>query len=465
MKKNENLGCMQLEGFLSREEVSLDKLKMSFVGGGQTGGKISSEFVRIGYYSNMYNTCAEDITGTENVLSKLSTIEKGKNYTTIRLKGYDGASKDRDLGLKAIKDNKDLIMENLIKDKNLINSDFVWLVGALGGGTYNGSLKTVAQILSGVMRKDKRYKNKPTVGLICAIPEGFSKHKIKINAAQALNEIKELHSQKLIGATLLVDNQKLIDDFLQKDNTHNRDWTTYGNTTVAQLITELASVICLPGRETFDKSELLDILSTPGFFTIGKKHLLSGWKKGKNGEDDKEAVKKLVVDNFENQNVFADGFDYKKALHGGLAVVAPLNSDILSVKDTILLKQELNNYLDSPEVEVTHFGIFENEVFGSYNKPIRSKNEAIIYTLAITKDLPERILTMTKEALEVEEQKRQNSKNDNNELNSLLNSLAATEEEVSVSLDLSDIWAEDSNSKSEKDEASASKDPFDGLFQ
>jgi hypothetical protein len=467
MIRKDNLGCMNFEGFVSRKEIDINKFKMAHIGGGQTGGKICSEFIRTGYYANLYNTCDQDLQDTEKLLDKMINVEAGKDYTTIRLDGFDGASKDRDIGLRAIMENKELLTKKLIMDKRIVDADFVWIDGALGGGTYNGSIKTVVQIVSGVMRKNKRFKvkvengqvkdiGKATVGLICAIPEGFSKHKIKLNAAQALQEIKELHKKKLLGAVLLVDNQKLIDDFMKKENTDNHDWTTYGNTTVAQLITEIGVMCCIPGREAFDKSEIMDIISTPGFLTIGKKHLKYGWKKEKT---DAEAITELIKDSFENQNIFADGYDYSKAIHGGLAVLAPMGNNILSVKDTILLKQELNNYLDSPEVEVTHFGVFENDIFGTYTEPMVSKLEAIVYTLAVTKELPKRILDMTKEAIAQEEKKQEQINDKDSELDDMLGGLLNTNDQAAASLDidLADIWGD----TEKKDE---NTDPFADIF-
>ena len=464
MINRERLGCLNFEGFVSRKDVDIKKFNMAFVGGGQTGGKFYSEFARVGFYGNIYNTCDQDLEDTEKLLEKLQGIKEGENYTTIRLKGFDGASKDRDIGLRAILENKELLTDKLIKDKKLIDADFVWAMGALGGGTYNGSIKTIVQILSGIMRKNKRFKvkmengaikdvGKPTVGLICAIPEGFSKHKIKLNAAQAFKEIRELQQQKLLGTVLLVDNQKLIDDFMKKANTYSQDWTTFGNTTIAQLMTELLAMISIPGREAFDKSEFLDIVTTPGFLTIGKKHLKAGWKKDRSSD---VAIKELMSDSFENQNIFADGYDYSKALHGGLAVLAPLGNDVLTVKDTLLLKQELNNYLSSPEVDVTHFGVFENDIYGTYTRPMIDKDQAIIYTMAVVKELPKRIFDMTTEALELEKKRKEQAQDKNNSLGDLLGDLEGDgETAATVSLDLDSIFG-----SSDDDD----KNPFADIF-
>lgn len=417
MINNKNLGCQNLEGFVSRNEAkeNLHKhINITFVGAGQAGGKISAEFVRLGYYANMYNTCKEDLEDVNNVLKNLD----GAEYHQIRLLGYDGASKDRDIGLKAIKDNLELLQKELISDKHLTDADFVWIVAALGGGTGCGSISTVAQIVSGIMRKDKKYMGKPTVGIIAATPEMDSKQKQKLNSAKALQEIKKLQEKKLIGSTLIIDNDKLIDDFLSDKNNKYPDWTTYGNTTTAGLLTEIAALTCLPAKEQFDKSELLDILTTPGFLNIGKLKL-------KSIKD--EDYDKIIETSFKKANVFADGYDFQLALHGGMAVLIPGYASEY-VKDSIKLKRSMNKFLDTATVDVTHFGVFENNTFGTLKEPITTKTSTdacvIIYTLAVVKELPQKVFEMTKDALDKEnERKEKLSSYHNTELNSMLSTL------------------------------------------
>ena len=202
------LGYLNLEGFVTREEIDINHLSQTFIGGGQAGGKISAELVRCGYYANLYNTCKTDLEDIKKILEKIN----GADYDIIRLKGYDGASKDREIGLKAIQDNSNLLKEKLINNEKIANSDFTWIVVGLGGGTGNGSVGTISQIVSILMKGEKRYKRRtdannniihegyPTVGIIAAIPDKNSTYKIKLNSALALREIEILQEKGLIGA-------------------------------------------------------------------------------------------------------------------------------------------------------------------------------------------------------------------------------------------------------------------------
>lgn len=415
------LGLMNLEGFLRRSEINQDHLSMAFVAGGQGGGKIAAESIRMGYYGFMYNTCEQDLLDITDELERLQSHEPKIKYDTLKLEKYDGASKDRDLGLQAIKDNADLIKKRLMENKEIAESDFVWIVVALGGGTGNGSLYTVSQLVSGIMRKRKRIRMKlnpdgsikdigyPTVGLICAFPEADSKHQIFLNAAEALKEIRILHEKRLLGNVLLVDNEKLIENFLKQDpkEVGNLDWVAYGNTTVAQLIGELAMMTSLPGKETLDKSELLDLWSTPGFLSIGKtkinKELLNHLESLDQGELSQE-IDKIVQESFVQNNVFADGFDHSKALHGALSIIQP-RGGVFNARHSLLFKRALNRVLSGPRIERTHMGVFENDLFGTYKNPLTTKDQGLIYALSVTDELPERIYASVEQANKTKQMK------------------------------------------------------------
>ena len=415
------LGYLNLEGFVTREEIDINHLSQTFIGGGQAGGKISAELVRCGYYANLYNTCKTDLEDIKKILEKIN----GADYDIIRLKGYDGASKDREIGLKAIQDNSNLLKEKLINNEKIANSDFTWIVVGLGGGTGNGSVGTISQIVSILMKGEKRYKRRtdannniihegyPTVGIIAAIPDKNSTYKIKLNSALALREIEILQEKGLIGAVLLIDNDKLINDFIEKNKKRpqNIDWVTYGNTTVAQLLTEISLLSSLPGTETLDKSEILDIWSTPSFLTIGKSKLPPNWleeyKERSNigNEDDQEVINRFIRECFDKQNVFADGFDFSTAIKGSLAVLAPSRNKVISTIQSVMMKRALSAVLQSPFLEQIHYGIIQNNITGSFKNPKSADKvkEAIVYTMCATKNLPKRISKMTEEALKSKE--------------------------------------------------------------
>lgn len=409
---------IKLEGFLHREEAKIGHLNMAFVAIGQAGGRIATDISRLGYYGVYMNTCEQDLQDTERLLKTIyDKNEDNAHYKIIRLEGYNGAKKDRITGKQAVIDNKELIETELIKDKKLKDADFVWIACSLGGGTGCGAVSTIAQIVSGIIRKDKRVLmrfgrngeildiGKATVGIIAAIPDNNASPKMKLNAAEALEELRVLQEKKLIGSVLLIDNEKIINDYLKETNNY-ADWMSYGNATVASIIGELAVMTSLPGVETLDQSEMIDIWSTPGFLFIGKNRLYNDWKQNYKHVKDKQSIEEkinaLVEVSFKNLGVFADDYDFSYAVHGGLAVITNENN-ILNYKEKILLHRAINKILVNPEV--IHYGVFNNHIFGTYSKLKKNENEAIIYTIAVIDRLPKRILEMTKNAFETKRTK------------------------------------------------------------
>lgn len=471
----------RLEGFLKREEASIEHFKIAYVAVGQAGGRIASNFSRLGYYGVYINTCEQDLIDVENALLH---FDRGmeKNYKIIRLLGYDGASKDRYVGLQAVKDNKELIQKELICDQNLADADFVFVIGSNGGGTGCGAMPTIAQLVSGVIRKNKRVMlkkdrqgnvidiGKATVGMIVAVPDDNAGPKMKLNSAEAIEEIKVLQDKKIIGAVLYVDNEKLISDYLKQGKT-NTNWMSYGNATIASVIGEIAILTSIPGEETLDKSELLDILSTPASLFIGKNRLYGRWQDNyrpiKELSSEEEKIETIVDESFKSLGVFAEGYDFKNAIHGGMAIVANENKTITS-RHKLLLQRALNKTLDGPEV--IHFGVFNNTMFGTYEELKTDRDEAIIYTLAVIKGLPKRIYDMTEAALEAKKKSLEKSSQEVASLKEFLNQGNSLANNSVTGLDLDmdsilngDLFGEAAPSKSIK-AANDIEDEFNKLF-
>ncbi|WP_459195651.1 tubulin-like doman-containing protein [Wukongibacter baidiensis] len=471
---------LKLEPFTIREDAEPNKIKIAFIGVGQCGNKITTEFIKLDSEASLINTCQEDL---DEAVTRIRGVMEEK-YEVIKLEGFDGAAKDRHIGKQAVRANFKVLNEKLIADKRLIEADLVFVVIGLGGGTGTGAVEDVVKIVSGIMRKEKRYKIKydnsgkvidigrPTVGVIAASPEGDSKHKIWLNCAETLNELEKLQEQRLLGNILMIDNEKLIEDFLKKDDreTEGTDWVTYGNETTASILTELKIVTSLPGKETVDKAEFLDICTKPGYLTLGKwrinRELINDIKhKVKNNEQG--IYDYIVRTSFINQNIFADGYDFNYCMHGGLAILTHPESEIIGAKQTIMLKKAMNNVLDSPLVETPHFGIYDNNVFGTIENPKENiKDEAIIYTMAVIKKRPPRILKKTAWAIEEDRRKKElEMSTSNDELSELLKSVqspsptSGADQLAAVSLDLGDIFgtsleANSNDSDNKKDEVS-----------
>jgi len=401
----EKLGNIKLEGHILHPKSDYEKVKYAFVALGQGGGKLALEFNRVGHYVTLFNTAKEDLMDAE---AKLQNINNG-NYKTTRFSGFDGAKKDRNIGIKAVRENLDVIQNHLVDDKRLEEADFVWVVAAFGGGTGSGAVTDVVRIVSSIIRNgDKRLgyeeddeeyilnEGKPTVGVIAIIPDDSSGHRIKLNAAEALQELSALQDEGLLGSILIVDNEKLIKTALSDNGIDsNLKWHVKGNASVVSLLTEVTITSSIPSEESFDKSELLDVFSEPGYLSFTK-HVIY--------ERQENDIDKIAENSFSSQ-IFADGFDNKDATLSAMLLVKKENTTLFSPKDELLLRAKVNEIMCN--TRYIHYGIYDVQTTIEYDEVIKSigdrsllKNEKIlIYTLSVLKNPPKRVIEMTNDAI------------------------------------------------------------------
>jgi len=379
------LGHMRLEGFVTRPDANLNQLKLAVIGLGQAGGKMAQEFARLGVDVLAINTAKSD-------LDDLTMIEKENK---ILLGSIGGASKDIRVGRQAILDNQALVAEVLQRDK-IVDADFVFVIAGLGGGTGNGGLPTVIRALNKI-RAHKSYKGNPTNGVIVSVPGNWEKRGLKKNAVAGLSAIKALIDTQKVGSVLIVDNEKLANDFTEinrKLYEHTVEWEAYGNMTIASTIFELMVATSLPQVNSFDKSEFIDVFSTPGFITIGKQKL-------EDREINEQELERTVVRSFTQSNIFADGYTFDtEAKIGAFVVIRPVNQ-IITTEHKTLIESVMNSILRG--ANITHYGLINNNVWGTTHKNDPKEKIAILYSLAVVEDLPERVIELIK-TIELEEQ-------------------------------------------------------------
>lgn len=445
------LGSLDLDAFVLNPELDKDHFKMAFVSGGQGGGKIASEFCRLNFPLVSYNTSKEDLKDLEKTISGIDAASRGE-FKAIHLEGEGGASKDIDMGYQAVVDNIGLIEDKLVGEQAIKDADFVWIVVSAGGGTGAGSLSLVARIVA-MMRAHKTIVRggveKQTFGLIVAIPdERTCKLKIAVNVAKVIAEIEELHSQMQLGAVLLIDNGKIVDDFNKtyEDTVTSKTWAIDGNTKVARMITELSLLTGLSGSEVFDKSELLDIWSTPGYLNLAKKELGEGWVKeyveNKDGDlninveelaskdysidaltnKEKQVIlSSLVKDAFED-NVFVSGIEFDSVIHGGMVVMT--DGKVLNTRDAKTLQDAMEiDVLNGDAIEAPHFGFIKNQLYKGtlQHKKEPKDQDGRIYAQCVSYTPPKYIMDW----LEGAEAKQRNSEKKLEELNKRRSSISS----------------------------------------
>ncbi|WP_059040701.1 FtsZ/tubulin family protein [Paenibacillus rubinfantis] len=424
-----NLGFITLEGFMRRNDGNRKKLKFCFIACGQFGGRQGDEFARLGHKVFALNTSESD-------LADLKVVDK---ENILKLDGYNGAVKDIERGQAAVKDNREKVL-GLLNNPDVVDADFVFVIAGMGGGTGNAAAPI---LLSNLSRVRKPFNGKPSFGAIVSVPGAWEKRGIKKNARWGLSHIDDLIKKNACGSVTIIDNDKLFNmtEGILSDTDTKLEWTDYGNSTLAALLTEVAFLTSLPSSKTFDEDELLDVLSTPGYFSSGKCYI---------HEDDPMEVNSLtslIAKSF-RESPTANDYDYElDAVNGFVAVVHPKHKNpIVSDSEFRTLEERFGRYIAN--AEKPHSGLIENSNWGTITSRGRVQepetNKAILYTGVVCSALPERIARMLQE-IDQEEQELEAKKSERKNKPSLdlsafktiaKTEVAATREPVNSDFDL-----------------------------
>jgi hypothetical protein len=390
-----NLGFITLEGFMKRNDGNNRKLKFCFIACGQYGGRQGDEMARLQHDVIAINTSESD-------LSDLKVVQK-----IVKLDGYNGAIKDIERGQAAIRDNRDKVI-GVLQAPEVVEADFVFVIAGMGGGTGNAAAPMLLNNLSRVRRP---FNGKPSFGAIVSVPGAWEKRGIKKNASWGLSHIHELIENNACGSVTIIDNDKLyqMTESIFSDTETKLEWTDYGNSKLAALLTEIAFLTTLPSGKTFDEDELLDVLSTPGYLSLGKCYI---------HEDEPLEVNNLsqIIEKSFRESPTASDYDYElDSVNGFIAVIHPKSKNpIISDSDFRVLEERFGKF--AANAEKPHSGLIENSQWGiitSRNKIVEEKPKAILYTGIVTQQLPLRIAKMLEE-IEQEERELENKRNERN---------------------------------------------------
>ncbi|MCM3358172.1 plasmid replication protein [Psychrobacillus sp. MER TA 171] len=246
----------QKSSILKDENIKLS-LRFGFLGLGMGGGSIAA-------------ACSETLTSVTNarypytaLLINTNSLDldkveiKNPNTSKLLIGDGRGAGRNIELGEKIFTANTDKIVSSINKQFN--NTDFLWIVAGLGGGTGTGSIIEAIKILmtNGFNKK---------FGLILTLPRKNEGQTVLANALQRLQQIN--NAMKGLGSIILVDNQKLYDNFSEHNpNASVSEYLQFSNRFVAETLHEMnvvTSTFKPVGENHFDSSEFLNLIKTPG---------------------------------------------------------------------------------------------------------------------------------------------------------------------------------------------------------
>ncbi|MFE5324716.1 hypothetical protein ACFQ88_39365 [Paenibacillus sp. NPDC056579] len=435
-----NLGFITLEGFMKRNDGNRKILKFCFIACGQYGGRQGDEFARLNHNVHAINTSDVDLADLKVVTN------------IVKLDGYNGAVKDIERGQAAIRDNREKVL-GILQHPDVVEADFVFVIAGMGGGTGNAA---APMLLSNLSRVRKPFNGKPSFGAIISVPGTWEKRGIKKNARWGLSHIDDLIRKRACGSVTIIDNEKLftMTEGIFSDTETRLDWTDYGNSTLSALLTETAFLTTMPSGKTFDADELLDVYSTPGYYSSGKVYIYDDESLEGN------RLTQLIEKSFRDSPTASD-YDYElDSVNGFIAAVHPKAKDsIISDSDFRILEERFGRFIAA--AEKPHSGLIDNNQWGlitSRNKHNADERpKAIVYTGAVCSQLPARIVKMLEE-IDQEEKELEDKRNSRGSKLSLdLSSFKAIEKnEVAVTKepvnDEFDLFGSNNKNKNDKDD-------------
>lgn len=300
-------------------ENEIERLpKHAIIGLGQGGGRIAAELSRFDFPTFLFNSSKSDLDEHKGLIPDEKRIFTPNNIHT----GIEGTAKDSKLGYEIAVSNKKVYQEVAL-NKEVLESDFIWLTVSLGGGTGNGALKVAIDTFSLVLNKVKPLlNNKVPLGIICSLPSKSEKGSaFRQNALAGMAMIQSAIAEGKIGSVLVIDNEKITkyyETIYDKNSRTLIDARTYSNIFVASSLLDIFTVPLLPGRSVIDKAELLDILSTPGYLNVTRFN-----EQADNSNDVNYSY--IVKQLFEQNEILAsyDSAKLSNAIIGGTSIIYP----------------------------------------------------------------------------------------------------------------------------------------------
>ena len=206
------------------------KDRVTIIGLGNAGCKITNEFQKLGYKTLLVNGSIQDL----KILGNAANVHL--------LKGYDGFGGDRSRAMDCLSSNMEFV-ETL---RN-INSEIIYLIFSTGGST-GSSLGTLCAEL--LLEEDENR-------IVCCVPvlpnkeEPYVKHK---NTFQCVKEIENLTE---LSSCIFIDNNKYSD--LSKINS-----------AFVNLLNTFLTDSSYSNKNNFDSSERIEMIKDKGAMILSK---------------------------------------------------------------------------------------------------------------------------------------------------------------------------------------------------
>lgn len=278
------------------EDASAKGVKFGFIGAGQAGCNMVKTFRDdFGYRRTLFfNTTENDVVGVPEAFQ-------------IIPEGFQGAGKDRAVGLRAVKQARSALVEKM--GTYFKSVDFILVCTSTAGGTGSGAAPEIIEIARDYLVQSSGISHAEActrVGAIAVLPQRNEGKTALTNTAAFQKAIAEIGS---VSPLLYVDNERLS----RMIKCSVSEWHNRSNRAVAMLWDVFNELAAKPSRlSSFDPKDYSSILRS-GIVTVGM-NLLERYEAS-------NSVASAISRNL-YKTVLMDGADFKGATHAGLVLVA-----------------------------------------------------------------------------------------------------------------------------------------------
>lgn len=278
------------------EDATKKGVRFAFIGAGQAGCNLVKGFRDdFGYRRTLFfNTTENDVVGVPEAF-------------TVIPQGFDGAGKDRSVGLRACKQARSAIMEKM--QRYFKSVDFIIVCTSTAGGTGSGATPEIIEIARNYLVQSSGISHAEAcsrVGSIAVLPQRNEGKTALSNTAAFIERIRELG---VVSPMFYVDNERLA----RMIKCSVSEWHAKSNRAIAMLWDVFNEVSAKASRfSSFDPKDYSSVLRS-GIVTVGMTTMAR--------YEASNSIANAISRNMYN-TILMDGADFQGATHAGLVIVA-----------------------------------------------------------------------------------------------------------------------------------------------
>ncbi|WP_340641277.1 hypothetical protein [Zhaonella formicivorans] len=316
-------------------------LKFGFIGVGLMGGRVVDTIAQLlgPDGKQLYSTLAININRQD-----LDSLQHVGNKLQLN-SPFKAAGRNPEVGYEALSQNEDTV-KKAIADL-AFQSDFLWFVAGLGGGTGTGSILQLVQWAEDLQSIGVDF------GIIVSLPRVLDGYQENKNALLVLEQLDRAVASRLFPV-IIVDNELLCTRYLEKRKYENIsvDWTQHSNAEIAGLLHQMNIITTqVPyGHKHFDGEEFRLVLKAGGCMQFAKTMIdIKDFR-------DELTIKNLLQRSIQNGTA-SGGYDEEDAVMAGISVFAPFTmaNEVYDVSNVRILENAVKDICPRTEVRWGHY--------------------------------------------------------------------------------------------------------------